>query len=118
MRLGHPDALWLVIIPALGLLACVYGYLVRRQLVQRLGHIPLVQTLISSLSPERRLLKQFIVLMALILLVGAALRPQYGRRPETLRKSGIDMAIAFDISKSMLAMTLTPDVCGLPSSLN
>ena len=61
MRLGSPDALWLVIVPGVAILALVYGYLIRRQLTARLGHLPLVQSLTASLSPERRLLLKLLL---------------------------------------------------------
>ena len=108
MRWGEPSLWWLSFVPVIAIVLLVYGHLIRRQLLAKAGHIPQIKTLIETLSMERRLTKQLMIVLALILVTVAALRPQYGRRPETLRQSGIDIAIAFDISKSMLARDTQP----------
>ncbi len=108
MRFGHPDWWWLWLVPVVGLAAYVYGHLLRRHLMEKAGHLPLVQKLISTFSLERRLFKQLLVFLGLCLLTFAAMRPQFGRRPEPLRRTGVDIAIAFDISKSMLARDVQP----------
>ncbi|MEZ4434088.1 MAG: VWA domain-containing protein [bacterium] len=108
MRWGHPQYAWLLAAVGLAIAAWVYGHLVRRHLARKAGDHPLVDRLLATLSPERRLLKQLIVGLALALAIIALIRPQYGRRPEALRQTGIDVAIAFDISKSMLARDVQP----------
>lgn len=108
MRWGQPEYWWLLALPILAITAWVYGHLVRRHLARKAGDHPLVARLLATASPERRLLKQLIIGLALTLAVLAAVRPQYGRRPEALRQTGVDIAIAFDISKSMLARDVQP----------
>ncbi len=108
MRWGAAELWWLLAVPAVVLAIMAYGHIVRRNLVRRVGHLPLVQDLIETRSMERRLVKQLLFFLAISLVVVAVLRPQYGRRPETLRQTGIDVAIAFDISKSMLARDVQP----------
>jgi Ca-activated chloride channel family protein len=99
---------WLWLAPAFGLALLVYGALRRRALKRALGDPELVELLMSSLSPERRALKHTLTFVALCLLTFAAFRPQFGRRSEVQQQSGIDVAVAFDISKSMLARDVQP----------
>tara|TARA_B100001093_G_scaffold511597_1_gene579803 strand:+ start:1103 stop:2164 length:1062 start_codon:yes stop_codon:yes gene_type:complete len=108
MRWGLGDVWWLMVIPIFSIALFAYGHSVRRSIVRRAGSVQLIQKLISSLSVERRLVKQLLFVLAITLIVLAALRPQYGRRPQTLRQTGVDIAIAFDISKSMLARDVHP----------
>ncbi len=108
MRWGESSLWWLWILPVLSLLLFAYGQLIRRYLLKSLGHSALIRRLLESYSPERRLFKQLLLLLSICLLVLAALRPQYGRRPEPIRQTGIDLAVAFDISKSMLARDVAP----------
>lgn len=108
MRWGNPDLWWLVLGPVLAVSLLVYGHAVRRHLLGKAGHLPLVQKLMATYSPERRLFKQLLFVLAVALVTAAAVRPQYGQRPEPLRQTGIDVAVAFDISKSMLARDVQP----------
>ncbi len=108
MRWGHGDLWWLALVPVAAVALLVYGHLLRRHLVERAGRHALVQKLLATFSVERRLFKQLLFVLAISLVTAAAVRPQYGRRPEPLRQSGIDIAIAFDISKSMLVEDVAP----------
>jgi len=109
MRWGSPDLLWLVVIPVLVLALYAYGHLVRRSLLAKLGEHRLVESLISTFSVQKRLMKQLVVFLAVVLLCVASIRPQYGRRAETLKYTGIDIAIVFDISRSMLVEDIAPN---------
>ena len=108
MRWGHIEFIWICGAPILVLLCYAFGAWRRRQKLARLGDHHLVQKLIASFSPERRIIKRFCFFFAVVLLTIAALRPQYGQKQTTIRRAGIDVAIAFDISKSMLARDVVP----------
>ena len=108
MRLGHLDMWWVATAPLLAAALWVYGSIARRHALQAAGHLPLVQKLLATYSPERRMLKRLIVGLAIALVAVAALRPQFGMRPQPLKRLGIDIAVAFDISKSMLARDIQP----------
>lgn len=108
MRWGNQEMWYLGLIPLLAIALFFYGHMVRKALLARLGNPKLVTALLATLAPGRRLFKQLLIALGLILITAAALRPQYGRRPEPLRQTGIDLAVAFDISKSMLARDVHP----------
>ncbi len=108
MRWGHGEMWWLAAIPVAALALLVYGHLLRNHLTGKAGDHPLVMKLLATFSVERRLFKQLLLLVGITLVTVAAIRPQYGRRPQPLKRSGIDVAIAFDISKSMLARDVQP----------
>ena len=59
MRWGQPDDWWLAVVPLMVLAAFVYSHLVRRNILGRMGEHALVESLVRTLSMERRLLKQF-----------------------------------------------------------
>ncbi|MCA9547239.1 MAG: VWA domain-containing protein [Myxococcales bacterium] len=108
MRWGHGEWVWMVALPVLAIGLFAWGHHMRRRLIDKAGASGLIRQLVASVSMERRLFKQLLMVLGLSLLVAAALRPQHGRRPEPLRRTGIDIAIAFDISKSMLARDVQP----------
>jgi Ca-activated chloride channel family protein len=108
MRFAYPDLLWLMITPMLVLAMLVWASWKRKQITARLGEFELVQQLLASLSVERRILKSACILALVIGLAFASMRPQFGRRSEVQQQSGIDVVVAFDISKSMLARDIQP----------
>ena len=73
----------------------------RRQLTNRLGELPVIQKVIATASPGRRLAKAILVGLGLGLVGVSIARPQInGKRTVKLR--GLDLVVAVDVSKSML----------------
>jgi Ca-activated chloride channel family protein len=108
IRWGNPHLWWVLAAPLLAAALWVYGAAARRRKLARVGNKALVEQLTATVSAPRRLLKQLVTGLAVLLATLALLRPQFGTRPQPLRQTGIDIAIAFDISKSMLARDVQP----------
>ena len=70
------------------------------------------QHLIADLIPERSenklLIKQIFFLLGFLFLVLALVNPQVGSKLQVLKRNGIDMVVAIDVSKSMLAEDVRP----------
>jgi len=68
--------------------------------------------LIKKLSPEKsvfkHVLKIVIVLLALTSLIFALVNPKIGTKSETVKREGIDIVFAVDVSKSMLCEDVAP----------
>ena len=79
----------------------------RRQLAE-FGDPALVSELMPNASRVRPNVKFSILMVALVLLILAAARPQYGQREQTVKRQGIEAIIALDISNSMLAEDVAP----------
>lgn len=73
----------------------------RRALVARLGEHAVVQRMMATVSPRRRMIKRALLAAAVALIAVAAAQPQ---TPGTAvrRGHGLDLVIALDASKSML----------------
>ncbi len=80
----------------------------RRQSLLRLGDAVLMSRLSESLNRRRRRVKFLTLVLAVALLALAAARPQYGTRLRMVERKGIDLVIALDVSKSMLAEDVKP----------
>ena len=79
----------------------------RRRLLDRIGYSPMLQRMMASLSPRRRVVK------AVLFTVGAtavlvALAHPLGSGEKRWRQRGIDIALVMDYSKSMLAKDVYP----------
>ena len=90
MRWGSPELFFVLLAPLLAVGAWLYGSAARRRAIARAGDAPLVARLLAAHLPQRRLARQALLGLALTLLCVAALRPQLGRRPEALRRTGVE----------------------------
>jgi Ca-activated chloride channel family protein len=102
-------ALWLLLlVPALSAVALL-AYRLRRRSTRRFGAEATVAGLVVGRSARFRAGRAAIFITAIALLVLALAGPQYGSRTRLLRKRGVDVVVALDFSKSMLARDVSPN---------
>lgn len=69
--------------------------------------------LLRKLSPNRSVgkmvLKIILISLAIACLVIALVNPQFGTKMETVKREGVDVVFAIDVSKSMLAEDIAPN---------
>lgn len=98
----------LAIIPLLVLLF-LYVQLWKRKKQREFGDLELVR----KLSPERSVfkptLKFALLIIALVGLILGLVNPKIGTKMETIKREGIDIVFAIDVSKSMLAEDVAPN---------
>jgi len=69
----------------------------------------LLQKLSPETSPFKSILKMFVVALALSSLVIALVNPKMGTKLKTIKREGVDIVFALDVSKSMLAEDIVPN---------
>lgn len=107
-RFANIEILWLLLtIPAFVAAHIWYTMRKRRQIAE-FGDPTLMEQLAPNASRQRPHVKFAILMVALVLLIIAAARPQYGQREQTIKRQGIEVMIALDISNSMLAEDVAP----------
>lgn len=79
-----------------------------KQQLKKLGDPELLKQLMPDVSPIRRHVKFALMMCALGLIAVVLARPQYGTRNEEVKRSGIEVAIAVDVSNSMLCEDVRP----------
>lgn len=99
---------WLITIPVFVITYIVYTKHKQRQLTE-FGDADLMAQLMPDASKSRPIWKFSLLIMALILLIVAAARPQYGQKEKTVKRQGIEVMVALDISNSMLAEDVAPN---------
>jgi Ca-activated chloride channel family protein len=73
------------------------------------GDQELVAQLMPDASKGRPIWKFSLLLLAWVLLIVAGSRPQYGQQEKTIKRQGIEVMVALDISNSMLAEDVAPN---------
>ncbi len=108
------DAAWLWAVPALavfgGLLWIVSRWIARRRLARFIS--PAIAAPAAGAARRRRLAEFCVALAVLMLLAVTLARPLTGPKPGTAERSGVDLVILLDVSKSMLAEDIEPSRLG------
>jgi len=110
MRFANPHLLWLLLVfpPALAAFFW-WSWRERLRLLTQFVEARLLPNLLSGLSPARRKIRLACVIFAVVLLMVALARPQWGFSWEETKQRGLDIVVAIDTSKSMLAEDITPN---------
>jgi Ca-activated chloride channel homolog len=108
MRIADAHLLWLLLVVPAAALAYVFHFHTRRRLLARLGQSAMIQRMTAGVSLPRKVSKAVLVVIVLGLVALALARPQAGGRAKLTRQRGMDMVVALDFSKSMLAKDVYP----------
>ncbi len=110
MRFEHPHLLWLLLVVPPALTAFFWwSERVKRRLLTQFVEPRLLATLTTGLSRPRRQFRYALLILAAALLIVTIARPQRGFDLEEVRQNGLDIVVAVDTSKSMLAADIAPN---------
>jgi Ca-activated chloride channel family protein len=109
LKFEHPDYLWfLAALPAL-LAWFVFVALQKKRLLRQIVSDKLLEQLSPELSGGKIIFKRGVLLFAIAFLVLAAANPLVGTRIEEVKREGIDLFVALDVSLSMKAEDIKPN---------
>jgi Ca-activated chloride channel family protein len=109
LHFGNQPILWLLLVVPPALAAFFWwGNRVRQKLLTHFIESRLLASLTAGLSPERRIIRFALAILAVALLLVAIARPQ-SQAWEEVQQKGLDIVVAVDTSKSMLATDITPN---------
>jgi Ca-activated chloride channel family protein len=98
----------LVLVPAL-IAFFIYAFRRKRKALALFGNLDLVKLLSASVSRKRQVWKAAVLVMAVLFLVIALARPQFGTKMKTVKREGQDIVVALDVSLSMMAEDIKPN---------
>ncbi len=105
---ARADLWWALLLAPLAALAFVWAARRRRQGIRALGNRVLVERLVASVHPGNRLVAAIATVAAIICVAVALMRVQYGGTAKIIPAAGLDIVLAVDYSKSMLAQDVYP----------
>ena len=107
-RFEEPTYLYLLLL--LPFLAAFYLYsnYRRRKAIRKFGDPVLMAQLMPDVSKYRPDVKFWLVFAAIGLFAVLLARPQFGSKLETVKRQGVEVMIALDISNSLLAQDVQP----------
>ncbi len=107
-RFANPNVLWLLLVVAVLVLLFFVGRYLSDKALARFGNVALLRPLMRGVSHQKQNVKFVLQMVALVCLIVAAARPQFGSNLETVKKQGIEVMVCLDISNSMLAEDIAP----------
>lgn len=107
-RFEEPAYLYLLILLPLLVAFYLYSNYRRRKAIRRFGDPALMAPLMPGVSKYRPDVKFSITLLTIGLFAVLLARPQFGSKLETVKRQGVEVIIALDISNSMLAQDVQP----------
>jgi len=112
MPLQFAETLWLLAgLAVCTLLGALFLFAEKRSRarLREFAEVGLVERLVASHSPRRLWFKNALLLTGVLLLALSLARPQLGANWEKAETRGIDVMIALDTSRSMLAEDISPN---------
>lgn len=107
-RFEEPAYLYLLLLIPILVVGYIYLRYQRKKALLRFGDPELLASLMPEVSVYRPNVKFVILLFAVTLFPFLLARPQFGSKLETVKRQGIEVMIALDISNSMLAQDVQP----------
>jgi Ca-activated chloride channel family protein len=108
-RFANPDFLYLMLLLPVMVILWILNELWKKRALQKLGDPVLVKKLMPEFSGIRPALKFLLQIIAFTFVVIILARPQFGSKLEEVKKEGVEVIIAMDVSNSMLAEDIQPN---------
>jgi Ca-activated chloride channel family protein len=108
-RFGNIEYLWgLLIIPLLTLFF-ILSRISRRRALKKFGQQEIISHLMPFSSRNRPVFKFMLLMLALAFFITGIARPQFGSKLKTVKREGVELIIALDVSNSMMAEDIQPN---------
>jgi Ca-activated chloride channel family protein len=109
LRFGYPQFFQLYWLVPVLLIFFLWSFRRKRALLKKIGDEKLISQLVQTVSRRKQIWKVILLLFSYIVLVFALADPQIGTKLEEVKRSGVDIFVALDVSKSMLAEDVPPN---------
>ena len=108
MHLADPQFLHLLWLLPLLTIFYIWSFRQKRKALLRFAEAGLIGQLVRGIGTGKQKLKVVTFLLFLLFTVLALLRPQWGTKLETVRRTGVDIIVALDTSLSMETQDVVP----------
>ena len=108
MELDESKYLYLLFIVPILVLLFLYNQYWKRRKQREFGDLDMIKKLSPEKSTFKPIFKLVVMLLVLVGLILGLVNPKIGTKMETVKREGIDIVFAMDVSKSMLAEDVVP----------
>ncbi len=108
-RFANGEFLWgLLIIPLLTIIF-IWSRIARKKALKRFGNETVLKELMPYSSKSRPIFKFILLMLALAVINVGVARPQFGSKLKKVKREGVELIIALDVSNSMMAEDIQPN---------
>lgn len=107
-KFANPEYFFLLLVIPILVLLFVFYRIKQKRNIKTFGDPELMRSLMPNVSHIRPTIKFTLQILALVFIVFALARPQFGTKKEEVKRQGIEVMIALDISNSMMAQDVIP----------
>jgi len=108
-RFGNINNLYFLIAVPVLLLLLIYVIYMKKRDMNRFGNREVISQLMPEASSSRYIIKYILQLLAIFALIIGIARPQFGSKLREVKRQGIEIIIALDVSNSMMAEDIQPN---------
>ena len=109
LRYDNIEYLYLLILIPIIIAAILLYSKWQKKSIKQFGDTLLVSELMHSHSTLRKKIKNLVMVLSIILLIIGMSNPQIGTKMEEVKREGVDLMIAIDLSYSMMAEDIKPN---------
>ena len=109
LKYEHSEYLYLLVIVPVIILLFILTTRWQKKAIQLFGQTELIHKLMPMASFAKQRIKFIILCLSFIVLIIGIANPQIGSKMEEVKREGVDLMIAIDLSNSMLAEDLQPN---------
>ena len=108
-RFANSEYLYLLLLIPLLMIIFVISRQIRKSAINKYGNVSLLAQLMPDVSDGRPIVKFVVLLLALTGIILGLARPQFGSKLKEVKRKGIELVIALDVSNSMMAEDIQPN---------
>jgi Ca-activated chloride channel family protein len=109
MKFGSLQYLWLFVLVPVGIVFFGVTFNLKQRALLKFSENALLQKLILSRSVLKQCIKPILIIAAIIFMILSLIEPKWGITLKEVKRKGVDIVVALDLSKSMLAEDIKPN---------
>ncbi|MFH2137721.1 MAG: VWA domain-containing protein [Candidatus Omnitrophota bacterium] len=109
MRFGNLQFLWMLLLVPAGILFFSWAFKSKRRALEKFAQNDRLKVLLRRVSLKKQKLKAVFFILGILFVVLSLIEPKWGYQWEQVNRRGLDIVIALDVSKSMLAEDIKPN---------
>ncbi|NOU19160.1 MAG: VWA domain-containing protein [Bacteroidales bacterium] len=108
-RFSHPEYLYFLFLIPIIIGLFWFATILQKRAINRFGNLDILKQLMPGISFKRGWLKTIIFTVAITLIILGMAGPQFGSKLTEVKRKGIELIIALDVSNSMMAEDIQPN---------